>query len=234
METSTPSYDDRLTRAEAILAYRFRDRALLQQALTHASATEGDPLDDYERLEFLGDAVLGFIIAEAVYERYPTMPEGDLTKLRVAVIRGSFLSQIMAERGFAELIIFGASEKGSASRGLPSALEDCYESATAALYLDGGLDEARRWVLDTLGPFLSAELLKTATSPKTRLQEVVQERGRSIEYRIVDESGPAHAPRFTAAVLIDGRERARAQGASKKEAQSEAAALVLRDFPGIE
>ncbi|MCL2324256.1 MAG: ribonuclease III [Actinomycetia bacterium] len=234
METSTPSYDDRLTRAEAILAYRFRDRALLQQALTHASATEGDPLDDYERLEFLGDAVLGFIIAEAVYERYPTMPEGDLTKLRVAVIRGSFLSQIMAERGFAELIIFGASEKGSASRGLPSALEDCYESATAALYLDGGLDEARRWVLDTLGPFLSAELLQTATSPKTRLQEVVQERGRSIEYRIVDESGPAHAPRFTAAVLIDGRERARAQGASKKEAQSEAAALVLRDFPGIE
>jgi len=224
--------DQRLERTEEILGYRFTDRALLQQALTHASATEGNPEDDYERLEFLGDAIVGFAIADAVFERYPSFPEGDLTKLRVSVINGSFLSEVMGELGFAELIIFGASERGLGSRGLPSALEDIYESLTAALYLDSGLAEARRWVLDTLGPFLSPELLKTAASPKSRLQEIMQEQGRQVSYAIVASVGPAHAPCFTAAALVDGKERARATGSSKKEAESAAAALVLQGLLG--
>ncbi|MCL2655361.1 MAG: ribonuclease III [Coriobacteriia bacterium] len=222
----------RLQRAEELLGHCFADRALLQQALTHASATEGNPEDDYERLEFLGDSVVGFLIADAVFERYPKLPEGDLTKLRVSVINGSFLSELMAERGFAELIIFGASEQGMGSRGLPSALEDIYESLTAALYLDAGLDEAKRWVLESLGPYLSLELLAAAASPKSRLQEIVQERGRQVSYRIVNSEGPAHAPCFTAAALINGVEKARASGSSKKEAESAAAALVLEGLLG--
>jgi len=224
--------DARLERAEELLGHRFTDRALLQQALTHASATEGNPEDDYERLEFLGDAVLGFVIADYVFARYPALPEGDLTKLRVSVINGSFLSEVMGERGFAELIIFGASEQGIGSRGLPSALEDIYESCTAALYLDGGLDVAKRWVMDSLGPYLTLDLLRTAVSPKSQLQEVMQERGRQVSYRIVATEGPAHAPRFTAAALVDGAEKARADGSSKKEAESAAAALVLEEYLG--
>ena len=229
------SYHDielRLERAEELLGHQFSDRSLLQQALTHASATEGNPEDDYERLEFLGDAIVGFLIADVVFEQYPAFPEGDLTKLRVSVINGSFLSEVMAERGFAELIIFGASEQGLGSRGLPSALEDIYESLTAALYLDSGLSEARRWVLDTLGSYLTPELLKTAVSPKSRLQEIMQEHGRQVSYTIVGTEGPAHAPRFTAAALIDGVEKARAEGSSKKEAESAAAALVIQELLG--
>ncbi|MCL2332937.1 MAG: ribonuclease III [Actinomycetia bacterium] len=224
--------DARLERAEELLGHRFTDRDLLQQALTHASATEGNPEDDYERLEFLGDAVLGFVIADAVFARYPLLPEGDLTKLRVSVINGSFLSEVMAERGFADLIIFGASEQGMGSRGLPSALEDIYESCTAALYLDGGLKEARRWVLDSLGSHLTPELLKTAVSPKSQLQEIMQERGQQVTYRIVGTEGPAHAPCFTAAVLVNKVEQARGSGSSKKEAESAAAALVLEGLLG--
>jgi len=224
--------DTRLERAEGLLGYRFTDRSLLQQALTHASATEGNPEDDYERLEFLGDAVLGFLIADLVFTRYPAMPEGDLTKMRVSVINGNFLSEVMSERGFAELIIFGASEQGVGSRGLPSALEDIYESCTAALYLDGGLAEARRWVVDTLGSHLTPELLRTAISPKSQLQEIMQERGRQVSYRIVAAEGPAHAPHFTAVALIDGAEKARGTGSSKKEAESAAAALVLEGLLG--
>ena len=217
----------RLERVEELLGRRFADRALLKQALTHASATEGSPENDYERLEFLGDSIVGFLIANAVFERYPALSEGDLTKLRVAVINGSFLSEVMAERGFAELIIFGASEQGMGSRGLPSALEDIYESLTAALYLDGGLQEAKRWVLETLGPYLTLELLATAVSPKSRLQEIMQDQGRQVSYAIVGAEGPAHAPCFTAAALVDGVEKARGSGSSKKEAESAAAALVL-------
>ena len=224
--------DARLERAEELLGYHFTDRSLLQQALTHASATEGNPEDDYERLEFLGDAVLGFLIADLVFTRYPALPEGDLTKLRVAVINGNFLSEVMGERGFADLIIFGASEQGSASRGLPSALEDIYESCTAALYLDGGLAEARRWVVDTLGLHLTLGLLKTAFSPKSRLQEIMQDQGRQVGYRIIAAEGPAHAPRFTAVALVDGAEKARGTGSSKKEAESSAAALVLERLRG--
>jgi len=224
--------DARVQKAENLLGHRYADRALLRQALTHASATEGSPADDYERLEFLGDAVVGYLIADAVFERYPTFPEGDLTKLRVAVINGSFLTEVMMERGFAELIIFGASEQGVGSRGLPSALEDIYESCTAALYLDGGLDAAKRWVLDTLGPYLDPELLATAASPKSRLQEIMQDQGRQVSYRIVNSVGPAHAPRFTAAALIDGVQKAQGCGSSKKEAESAAAALVLEGLLG--
>jgi ribonuclease-3 len=230
MKPEDSKYSELLERAEGLLGYRFKDRSLLQQALTHASAAEGDPADDYERLEFLGDAVLGFLIAEAVFSRYPTLPEGDLTRMRVAVIKGSFLTQVMDEQGFSSLIIFGASEKSAGARGLPSALEDCFESCTAALYLDGGLSEARRWVLDALGPYLTSDLLTTAVNPKSRLQEILQERGVSIEYRIVDEAGPAHAPQFTAAILLAGTERARACGASQNEAPSAAAALVLEEL----
>ncbi|MCL2881297.1 MAG: ribonuclease III [Coriobacteriia bacterium] len=229
---SEKEIDARLQRAEELLGHHFADRALLRQALTHASATEGSPEDDYERLEFLGDAVVGFLIADTVFEQYPAFPEGDLTKLRVAVINGSFLTEVMLERGFAELIIFGASEQGVGSRGLPSALEDIYESCTAALYLDSGLNEAKRWVLDTLGPYLDPELLATAASPKSRLQEIMQEQGRQVSYSIVNVEGPAHAPCFTAAALIDGAEKAQGSGSSKKEAESAAAALVLERLVG--
>jgi len=219
-----------LTQAEQLVGYHFSDPSLLRQALTHASAAEGNQEEDYERLEFLGDAIVSFFIADVVYVRYPQMPEGDLTKMRVAVINGSFLSEVMAELGFADLIIFGASEQGLGARGLPSALEDVYESVTAALYLDGGLEEARRWVLATLGPYLTPELLKTATNPKSQLQEIMQEHGRQVNYRIVATDGPAHAPCFTAAALLDGTEAARATGSSKKEAESAAAALVLEEL----
>ncbi len=217
-----------INRAEAILGYHFTDKALLQQALTHSSATENEPEKNYERLEFLGDALVSYLIAELAFTRYPDLREGELTKMRVAVVNGEFLSEVMDELGFAHLIIFGASELSSKARGLHSALEDVYESVSGALYLDGGLAVAQRWVDRTLSPFLCPEVAQRAANPKSELQEIMQEKGSAVSYSIVASTGPAHAPHFTAAALVDGVEAARAEGCSKKEAESAAAALVLK------
>src|SRR5664279_1948543 len=138
--------------AERATDHRFTNRELLRRALTHPSAVEDrDPDAYYERLEFLGDSVLGFVIAEEIYRRFPAMPEGGMTRIRVSVVSGTTLGRVAGELGLAEAIVFGESERGTGGRGLSSALENVYEALTAALYLDAGLDAARAWVLSTLG-----------------------------------------------------------------------------------
>jgi ribonuclease-3 len=221
---------ERIRTVEDVLDYHFSDPALLLRAITHPSAVDADPQLSYERLEFLGDAVMGMCVAEYAYERWPQKQEGELTKMRVAVVNGSFLAQRQAERGFDELIIFGASEQGQDSRGMNSALEDSFESLTGALYLDGGYEAAQRWVIACLGPAINPDMAEASANPKSELQEIVQRDGGVVEYRIVDSSGPAHAPHFTAEVVVDGTGVARAEGTSKKEAEAAAAAAALEDM----
>ncbi|WP_102372026.1 ribonuclease III [Enorma phocaeensis] len=220
---------DRLARAEAICGHEFNDKKLLRAALTHPSAVEGEPVgSSYERLEFLGDSILGSIVALALFTSYPDMDEGKLTRLKVSLVAGATLSEVASELGIEECIIFGASETGTGARGLHSALENVYESLVGALFLDGGRDAAERFIMSTLKPHLATERAERPSNPKSYLQECVQ--GDHMEppaYKLVDTSGPAHAPTFTAVVMVDGVRQGRGSGPSKKEAEAAAAQDAL-------
>lgn len=225
---SGPSDDARLSIAEAAVGHAFADRDLLRRALTHPSATdERDPGANYERLEFLGDAIVGFAIADEVYARFPDMPEGGMTRIKISVVSGTALATVAAELGLADAIIFGESERGTGGRGMSSALENVYEALTAALYLDAGLDVARAWIGRTLGPLIAEDVAHQPDNAKSRLQELLQSQGLVPDYNIVDEVGPPHDRVFTARVDVESRTLGEGSGRSKKEAEMAAAAVAL-------
>lgn len=214
----------RIERAEEICGHAFQDRQLLRAALTHPSAVEGQPVSaSYERLEFLGDSILGSVVALALFKSYPELDEGKLTRLKVSLVSGMTLSEVGDELGLGPLIIFGASETGTGARGLHSALENVYESLVGALYLDGGWEAAEAFISRTLRPHLAAERAEHPTNPKSFLQERAQaDHLGTPAYKLVDTSGPAHEPIFTAVALIDGARQGRGVGSSKKEAEAAA------------
>lgn len=215
---------------EQIVGHDFSDKDLIEAALTHPSAVEGRPVfASYERLEFLGDSILGAIIARELYERYPGMDEGDLTHLKISLVSGKTLSTVARDLGLAEHIIFGESELGTGVRGMNSALENVFEALVGALYLDGGITSASTFVLSNLEPLIDSPLLaQHRENPKSRLQELTQRQWRSApEYRIEREEGPAHSPTFTSVVLVHGRRVGRGKGATKKESEAAAAADAL-------
>ncbi len=225
------SHADVVRRAEEMLGYTFADKALLETALTHPSAAMHTPTTfNYERLEFLGDSILGFIVADEVFERFEDLEEGGLTRVKVSLVSGKSLSRVADAIGIGELIIFGESEAGTHGRGLHSALENVYEALVAALYLDGGLDAARRWVLDTLGPHIDRDAAAEPESPKSTLQEHLQAHGQAPSYRIVEESGPPHARVFKAAVYVGREKLAAGEGHSKKAAEAAAAAAAIEQL----
>lgn len=218
-----------LQRAEAICGHEFSDKKLLRSAITHPSAVEGLPVSaSYERLEFLGDSILGSVVALALFKSYPEFDEGRLTRLKVSLVSGATLSEVGRELGIDQVIIFGASETGTGARGLHSALENVFEALVGALYLDGGWDAAEAFIVRTLQPHLATERAEHPTNPKSYLQECVQsDRMETPSYKLVDTSGPAHAPTFTAVAIVDGVRRGRGSGSSKKEAEAAAALDAL-------
>jgi len=215
-------------RAEEILGRRFVDRELLRRALTHPSAVEDTDADSfYERLEFLGDSILGFIIAEETFNRFPSMREGGMTRIKVSLVAGTVLSGVARELGLLDALIVGESERGTGGRGLNSALENAYEALTAALYLDGGLDAAREWVLRTLGPLITEDAATTPENPKSRLQELVQARGESPVYETTAIDGPPHDLSFRVIVDVAGVRLGEGSGRTKREAEAAAAMVAL-------
>ena len=221
--------DARLALAEKILGRPFIDRELLRRALTHPSAvdiTESDGF--YERLEFLGDSVLGFIIAEETYRRFPKMREGGMTRIKVSLVAGSVLSEVARDLGLADAIIVGDSERGTGGRGLTSALENAYEALTAALYLEGGMETAREWVLRTLGPLITEDVASTPENPKSELQEIVQANGLSPAYTTLAEDGPPHDRTFSVQVEVDSKVLGKGTGRTKREAEAVAAAAAIK------
>lgn len=228
LEIPTLSIPERLALAEKILDHRFADVRLLQRALTHPSAADvGNPSSYYERLEFLGDSIIGFVVAEELYRRYPDMSEGGLTRIKVSVVAGCIMSTVAAELGLTDALILGDSEMGTGGRGLTSALENSYEALTAALYLDAGLETATEWVLRTLGPLISEDTATTPENPKSALQEIVQAHGDAPVYRIASQEGPPHERVFRAVVEVAGRQLGEGVGRTKKEAEATAAAAAI-------
>jgi ribonuclease-3 len=220
-------------RAESVIGYRFKNESLLIQALTHPSAIEEDPVGgSYERLEFLGDSLLGALVALAVYERFPDFDEGALTRIKVSLVSGDALSRRAEELGFADLIIFGSSEKGTGKRGLSSALENVFEALTAAIALDGGVEAAHDWMVRTLGDHISHDLAAESENPKSILQEILQVDRITPTYELIETSGPPHARTFTCNVLSEGAVIGCGVGHSKKDAEANAAAQALKRFRG--
>ncbi|MDA3937663.1 MAG: ribonuclease III [Actinomycetota bacterium] len=220
---------ERLSLAEEILGYTFTDKSLLREALTHPSYTGEHPGDCmYERLEFLGDAVLDLIVVEEVFRRFPELPEGNMTKIKIAVVSGTTLSAVAGELGLDKAIFVGESEKGTAGRGMTSALENTLEALLGAIHLDSDLDSARVVALRLLGHLIDPRSASALDHPKSRLQEIMQAKGSSPEYRITDESGPPHSRSFTSQVSVDGVVLGTGNGRTKKTAEMAAAAQAVR------
>lgn len=221
-------YNTQIARAEEILEYTFHDKALLLAALTHPSAVEGHSVSDsYERLEFLGDSILGSIVAYRAFHDYPDLNEGGLTRIKVSLVSGSSLAKVADELGFADIIIFGSSERGTGKRGLHSALENVYESLVAALYLDGGLNSAVAFVDRTLISHMNIDMAKEPENPKSVLQERLQEDGITPTYRLVETQGPPHDRTFVTQVFVGVDSIAKGVGRTKKESESKAAQSAL-------
>lgn len=220
--------ETKLARAQEIIGHNFENEQYLLSAITHPSATEGKEVKhSYERLEFLGDSILGAIVASTAFHAYDGLDEGGLTRIKVALVSGSSLAEVAERIGFAEVIVFGSSETGTGKRGLHSALENVYEAVVAALFLDGGIDAARVFVERTLIPRMSLDMASEPENPKSALQEKLQEDGITPTYKLIETQGPPHDRTFVAQVYAGSQGLARGVGRTKKEAESQAAKSTL-------
>ena len=219
---------EKYNKAQSIIGHEFDNEQLLLSAITHPSAAEGKSVRySYERLEFLGDSILGAIVAAKAFERFHDLDEGGLTRIKVALVSGSSLADVAEALGFADVIVFGSSETGTGKRGLHSALENVYEAIVAALYLDGGIDAAESFVERTLMGRMSLDLAKEPENPKSALQEKLQEDGITPTYKLVETQGPPHDRTFVAQVFAGDQGLAQGTGRTKKEAESQAAKSTL-------
>lgn len=225
--------DERLTRAEELLGHWFADRSLLEIALTHPSAVpEVRGAVSNERLEFLGDSVLGFVVAEHLYRRLPEALEGTLTRRKVAVVNGVLLSAVAHDLGLGDLIAYGRGERESA-RGRASALENALEALIGAVYLDAGLERTAAVIRRLFGTLLDRADMAPLQDPKSTLQQLTQSRELGHPtYAVIDSEGPVHAPTFTVAVSVAGELIATAEGHSKQAAEKAAAHRALAALSG--
>ncbi|HMK67411.1 MAG TPA: ribonuclease III [Stellaceae bacterium] len=215
-----------------VLGHRFTAPELLLEALTHPSMTgrHGQTRRSYERLEFLGDRVLGLIVAEMLWRRFPSEAEGELTRRHAGLVRREALVEVARGIGLAGFVRVSAGEGQAGARENGSVLADALEAVIAALYLDGGLEAARGFVGRNWAPLLEASATPPR-DPKTELQEWAQGRGRGLPvYETVAADGPAHRRTFTVTARVEGAEPATASGASKRAAEAAAAAALLQQL----
>ena len=219
-----------LQQAEELLGHVFNDKALLEESLTHSSAAD-TRLRSNERMEFLGDAVLDLVVCEALYRRFPEYFEGELTKVKSAVVSRKTCAVVARETGLDELLVVGKGIEGR--RVIPSSLSAAvYESIIAALYLDGGFEVARQYVLRTMASHIDALAANLHQhNYKAVLQQHAQKAMESTPYyELLDEKGPDHCKCFEMCVNIDGRRFEGAWGPSKKIAEQKAALLALHEL----
>ncbi len=217
---------------EKKLGYTFRNKALLSEALNHSSyANEhrGQGLESNERLEFLGDSVLGFVTAEFLFLRHPDLPEGDLTRIRAALVCEESLHEVAQGLGLGDHLKLGRGEEAGGGRTRASILADATEAVFAAVYLDGGIEAASALIHRVLLDCQREEVVEEKRKDyKTALQELVQRQpDQELVYRMAGESGPDHNKTFLAEVLLNGAVVGAGEGHSKKEAEQSAARAAL-------
>ncbi len=213
-----------------VIGYRFTKDELLKTALTHSSyaneVKKGTPYN--ERLEFLGDSVLSIVVSDYLFLHFKHLPEGELTKLRASLVCERTLCEFARSIELGKYMLFGRGEDASGGRERPSILSDAFEAVIAAIYLDGGIEAAREFVLR----FIKKQLESKRTSPfkdyKTALQEIIQQnKEETVNYCLVEESGPDHDKRFTVEVRLNSNVIGRGTGRSKKDAEQHAAKEAL-------
>jgi ribonuclease-3 len=209
----------------------FENEKLLKQAFTHSSYVNEHrrrPFEDNERLEFLGDAVLELTVSQFLFKKYPTMTEGELTKLRAAIVCEPSLVSFANELGFGKLILLGKGEEMTGGRERPALLADVFEAFIGALYLDQGLETVITFLERFVFPKINAGAFSHVMDFKSQLQELIQRDGTGlIEYRVLQEKGPAHNKEFVSKVMLNGEELGIGTGRSKKEAEQHAAQMAL-------
>jgi ribonuclease-3 len=221
---------------EQRIGYRFKDRGLLEHALTHRSRVHEDAsggVFDNESMEFLGDSVLGFVIAAMLFREVPQHNEGQKSKLKASLVSAASLARLAEQIDLGAFLILGRGEEKTGGRRKHALIADCYEALIAAIYLDGGIEPAQRFIEQQFAA-LVVEARKTGAAAaftddwKSALQEYLQARGRGLPaYRLAGEIGPDHRKSFLVEVVVDGEAVARAEGRSKKEAAQSAARAAL-------
>ncbi len=212
---------------EKIIGYTFKNKALLKLALTHSSyANENKLPEDNERLEFLGDSVLGFVTAEYLFSEYKSRHEGALTKLRAAVVCEKSLFKFSEKISLGDYIYMGKGEEHSGGRNRPSIVSDAFEAVIAAMYIDGGIEAVRPYILSFIKDAVKREA--SFKDNKSLLQEEIQKnKGNTISYEELEEIGPDHEKTFKFAVKLNGKVIGIGEGKSKKEAEQAAAGDAL-------
>ena len=222
---------------ETAIGYRFRNITLLQNALAHSSyANERwhDSLKSNERLEFLGDSILGMVVAEYLYEKYTNRPEGELSRMRADMVCETSLAKIAERIGLGKHLLLGNGEEQGGGRTRPSILADAVESVIAASFLDGGMEAAKAFVYRFVLCNVPETKLHNADY-KTMLQEQVQKKkNQTLAYELIDQSGPDHDKQFVVAVSLNGEVVGKGIGSSKKRAEQDAARVAMETlFPNI-
>lgn len=218
---------------ETAIGYRFRNISVLQNALTHSSCANErwhDSLKSNERLEFLGDSILGMLVAEYLYRNFPDRPEGDLTRMRADMVCEKALARVAARIDLGRHLLLGKGEEQSGGRNRDSILADALESVIAACYLDGGMDAARAFVGSFVLTNVPVSKLNNADY-KTVLQEFVQQkRDQVLVYTMIGESGPDHDKQFRVELTLNGQVIGHGVGTSKKRAEQDAARVALEEL----
>ncbi len=220
-----------LEACQEVLGYQFGDLTLLREALTHASGAN-HRLTSNERLEFLGDAILGAIVCELLFRRFPEYLEGDLTRIKSAVVSSRVCGKISIELGIDQFLVIGKG-MGSHDQTPHSVLADVFESLIGAIYLDGGIEAAKRFVVRHIDPEITAAESQAGLNFKSELQQVAQRRhGETPTYLLLDEKGPDHSKCFKISAKIGENRYAPAWGRNKKEAEQRAAMNALCQLAG--
>lgn len=216
---------------ERNIRYEFKDKNLLKKALTHTSYAYENKIESNEKLEFLGDSILEFISSEYIYQKYPKLKEGEMTKVRATVVCGENLCKVAKMHNFSDFLYLGKSEQLTGGKNRVTILEDSVEAVIAAIYLDGGIEPVKEFIINSL-----KEQIENATKNvgikdyKSVLQEKLQEHGDvKIEYEIIKENGPDHNKNFEVQVKYNDKILAKGEGKSKKQAQMQAAKKALEN-----
>ena len=216
---------------EEKIGYRFRSTDLLKTALTHSSYINEhsrEHCECYERLEFLGDSILGMVTAELLYRWNPSLPEGKMTRIRAELVCEESLHKVASELDLGRWMRLGRGEEKSGGRERPSILADMVEAVIAAIYLDGGMESASAFIRSCVLNHAEEYILSRSRDNKTVLQELVQQQpGSRIRYEMTGESGPDHDKRFTCAVYVNEELAGEGEGHTKKEAEQAAAGAAL-------
>ena len=224
---------DIITRFENIIDYKFNNNEYILEALTHSSySNENKDFQFNERVEFLGDSVLSIVISEYLFKNETTLPEGELTKLRANIVCEESLSEVAMDIQLGEHMLLGKGEEATGGRERVSILADAVEAVIAAIYLDGGLDKAKEFILNYMKDIIAnSRKGKIFRDYKTHLQEVLQSQVETnIWYKLIDEKGPDHNKRFVMQVGMNETVLGTGEGKSKKEAEQSAAKIAINNM----